>query len=313
MTRVLLCADGPRLDLLVARAAVDFPNGEVITVDNGIDAVGRFHAVAPGRVVIEGRIDGRGGLRLGGALTNSRAVPLSLVVEPEEREDIEREATRRGLQTVHIATWERTAGGPVCPALLPGCKSADVDPALPSALCDPVDAIVMLGSAGTPHMLPTMLPTLSATGVPLVVAVHHNPRLSGSFSDWISDLAGVPAQPLEGFSLPLPPLTVAGATHDVEGLQPNLDTVLRRVMQLPGKLMVIVTSGMEFEGAAAVREAKERGAVLVALRPDRCPQPAMVERLIEAGLQPLLCTHAEIAQIILRATRARRVHQRRAG
>ncbi len=310
---MLLCADGPRLDLLAARAATDFPDAEVVTVDNGIDAVGRFHAVAPERVIIEGRIDGRGGLRLGCALMKSRAVPLSLVVELDEREEIERDATRRGLSNVHIVTWETTAGGRVCPPLLPGRRGVERVPVLRSALSEPVDAIVMLGSAGTPHMLPTMLPTLSATGVPLVIAVHHNPRLSESFADWISDLAGVPAQPLKCIGMPLPPLTVALAEHEVEGLQPDLDDVLRRVMQLPGRLMVIVTSGMEFEGAAAVREAKERGAVLVALRPDRCPQPAMVERLIEAGLDPLLSTHAEIAQLILRATRAQPVRHRRAG
>lgn len=262
------------------------------TVENAIDAVGVFLSEAPTHVVIDGDVDGRGGVRAAAAMAGIRTAPTVLLVEPDAHEDVNRQARRRGLGQVVVRPW---SGGAV-EALFE--TEASPFPSLSALLTRPFEAIVLLGSAGTPHMLPALLPALRRGGVPVVVAVHHNPRLSESFAEWLGEITGAQPSPLSGAPSALPPLTVARADPGVDALQPNLDEVLLEVVERSRNVLVVVASGMEFEGLDAVRTALGRGGTLVALHPDRCPQPAMVHRLLDAGLDPVLCTQEEIARVI---------------
>ena len=300
MDRILVCAPAERVDSLTARAKAELEAATVETVANPIDAVGLFLSKQPTHVVIDGELDARGGVRIATAMSGTRTVPTVLVVEPGLKAEVQAAVRRRGLPHVQVRTW---VGGAAPPLFV---TTVSIEPFRRTSpiLEDSYDAIVLLGSAGTPHMLPTLVPRLRRGGVPLVVAVHHNPRLSESFAEWIGGLAGVPAHPLRTGARGLPSLTVARASGEVEDLQPNLDEVLIEVLDRCPKLLVVVASGMEFDGLHSVRVALAKDATLVALRPELCPQPAMVQRLIDGELEPALCTQEEIARIISLSTRA---------
>ncbi len=297
---MLICAPSSRIERLRRRVEAEFEVDELVTTDNAIDAVGLFLSEQPTHVVIDGELDGRGGVRAAAALSGLRTVPTTLVVEPETAESVIFAVQERGLDHVKVRTW----AGERAPELFASGPEDPPSECVARLLSEPFDAIVLLGSAGTPHMLPTLVPRLRRGGAPLVVAVHHNPRLSKSFAEWVGELAGTLPKPLHGAQPEFPALSVAKATPGVDTLQPDLDLVLRSVLQRRSKILVVVTSGMEFEGIDAVQLALDRGATLVALRPELCPQPAMVQRLVDAQLGPTLCTHDEIAQLIRLCTRA---------
>lgn len=310
MPRVLLCVTQKFADALARRIWSEFGCAPVESITDVFDAVEAFGPAEPTHVVIDGELDARGGVRIASALAAQRPVPTVLVVEPELRDEVCQLLRQRDLEHVHVVCWDN---GTV-PALF-----GDEVPALEalrpdlSALADqPYEGVVLLGSAGTPHMLPTLVPKLQRTVVPLVVAVHHNPRLSESFAEWVGELANMrPRVLLDDSSLAA--LTVVRAEGGFDALQPDLDAVLTDVHARGTRLLIIVASGMEFEGVAALRLAVRDGAVLVALRPDLCPQPAMVHRLLEAGLDPTLCTQHEIARLIRCATGTDRAPLRHAG
>ena len=301
MTRVLVCAPPQRAEWIGARVRAEFGVAPAHVVENAIDAVGVFLSEAPTHVVIDGEVDGRGGVRAAAAMAGIRTAPTVLLVEPESEEEVTRHARRRALGQVVVRPWN---GGAV-EALFE--TEASPFPGLSALLTRPFEAIVLLGSAGTPHMLPALLPALRRGGVPVVVAVHHNPRLSESFAEWVGEITGARPAPLSSDALP--PLTVARADPGIDVLQPNLGEVLLNVVERTRNVLVAVASGMEFEGLDAVRTALFRGGTLVALHPDRCPQPAMAQRLLDAGLDPVLCTQEEIARVI-RLAMPQRVLQR---
>lgn len=300
---MLLCAPPQRAALIEARVRAEFGVGPAHIVENAIDAVGVFLSEAPTHVVIDGQVDGRGGVRAAAAMVGIRAVPTVVLVEPDMQEDVARQARRRGLDRVAVRPWD----GGLVRALFETEETPF--PGLAELLTRSFEAVVVLGSAGTPHMLPTLLPALRLGGVPVVVAVHHNPRLSESFADWIGEITGARPAPLSEGTAALPPLTVAQANPGVEALQPNLDAVLRNVTERCRNVLVVVASGMEFEGLDAVRSALSGGGTLVALHPDRCPQPAMTQRLLDAGLEPVLCTQEEVARLIRLATPEKALHR----
>ncbi|MGH1348272.1 MAG: chemotaxis protein CheB [Nannocystales bacterium] len=298
------------VDVLARRVWAEFGCAPVETVTDVFDAVDAFGPAEPTHVVIDGELDARGGVRIASALASRREVPTVLVVDPELREEVGQLLKQRQLDHVRVVCWEddtvrclfereSTAGKVLRP---------DV-----SVLAEqPYDAVMLFGSAGTPHMLPTLVPKLRRTVVPLVVAVHHNPRLSESFAEWIGELANMHPRGLrEGSSLGS--LTVVRAQSGVDALQPHLGAVLAAVHARGARLLIIVASGMQFEGVEALQLAVRDGAGLAALKPESCPQPAMVHRLLDAGLDPVLCTQEEIAQLIRRATGAGRSAFRHAG
>lgn len=288
----MVCAPPKSAEWIGARVRAEFGVAPAQTVENAIDAVGVFLSKAPTHVVIDGDVDGRGGVRAAAAMAGIRTVPTVLLVEPRAHEEVTRQAQLRGLGQVVVRPWN---GGAV-EALFD--TEVSPFPSLSALVTRPFDAIVLLGSAGTPHMLPALLPSLRRGGVPVIVAVHHNPRLSESFAEWLGELTGSRPCPLSRSASALPPLTVARADPGLDVLQPNLDEVLLEVVERTGNVLVVVASGMEFEALEAVRTAVRRGGTLVALHPDRCPQPAMVHRLLDAGLDPVLCSQEEIARVI---------------
>lgn len=307
---MLLCVTQKYADVLGRRIWAEFGCAPIEQVTDIFDAVDVFASVNPSHVVIDGELDARGGVRLASALATRREVPTVLVVDPSLREEVGQLVRQRGLGNVHLVCWE---DGAVPPLFGTGGATADaLRPEVIALAQRPYEGVVLLGSAGTPHMLPMLVPKLKRTLVPLVVAVHHNPRLSESFAEWVGELANMrPQAHLDDARLAA--LTVVRAESGFDVLQPDLDAVLTAVHARDKRLLIIVASGMEFEGVAALRLAVDDGAVLVALRPDSCSQPAMVHRLLDAGLAPMLCTEEEIAHLIRCATGAERPALRCAG
>jgi len=297
VARVLVCAPAERAERIARKVRAEFGKEPVALVDNPIDAVGVFLCESPTHVVIDGELDACGGVRIAGAMLGIRGAPMVLLADSASADRLRKTVAHRGFEHVSVRCWD---GGPV-PALF---AEEDIPmPSIAALLEEPFEAVVFLGSAGTPHMLPRLLPKLRPGGVPLVVAVHHNPRLSDSFAEWVGEMTGI--TPGRGASADgtLPALCVARADSHVATLQPDLGQVLVDVLRHVSKLLIVVASGMEFEGLEAVRVALSRGATLVALRPDQCSQPAMVQRLLDAGLEPALCTREEIARVIRLASR----------
>lgn len=305
----MLCVTQKYVDALQRRIWSEFGCAPVEAVTDVFDAVEVFGSAEPSHVVIDGELDARGGVRLASALASRREVPTVLVVDPSLREEVCQLVRQRSLGNVHVVCWQEGA----VPALFAERAAADaLRPDVIALAQRPYECVVLLGSAGTPHMLPMLVPKLDRTLVPLVVAVHHNPRLSESFAEWVGELANMRPKGLCDTSH-LAALTVVRAQSGFDVLQPDLDAVLTTVHARDKRLLVIVASGMEFEGVGALRLAVDDGAVLVALRPESCSQPAMVHRLLDAGLEPMLCTEQEIARLIRCATGAERPGLRRAG
>lgn len=302
----MLCARRARAERLEAGVRRELGVEVLASVADAIDAIGEFQRAQPSHVVIDGDLDGSGGVRLAIAMHAIRSVPMVAVVTPEQKPEVLRKLRHRSLGDVRVACWADAIGPGLAPPLFapPTVLRSRPGPVCDEAAVEGYEAIVVLGSAGTPHMLPTLLPSLKPGGVPLVVAVHHNARLSASFAEWVGSLTGASPEPLRGSSRPLPRLTVARAASDTEVLQPDLDGVLLEILTSTRRVLVIVISGMEFEGLHTVRLAVERGADLVALHPGLCPQPAMVQKLLSTGLAPRLCSHAEISELIGRSVRA---------
>lgn len=310
MPRVLLCVTPQYVDALKRQIWAEFGCGPVESVTDVFDAVEAFGSSEPTHVVIDGELDARGGVRIASATASKGAVPTALVVEPEMREEVCRLVKERCLDHVRVVCWDdgtvRSLFGEEAPAV--EALGANI-----SALAErSYDAVVLLGSAGTPHMLPMLVPKLKHTLVPLVVAVHHNPRLSDSFAEWVGELADMQPHRLVG-DRSLAALTVVRTESGVDALQPDLGAVLTDLHARSRRLLIIVASGMCFEGVDALRVAVRDGAVLVALNPELCSQPAMVHRLLEAGLSPMLCTQDEIARLIRYATGADRPTLRHAS
>lgn len=302
MPRVLLCATPQSVEVLGRRIWAEFESGPVDSVTDVFDAVEAFGSANPSHVVIDGELDARGGVLIASALAGRRQVPTVLVVEPELREEVCDLVQQRRLEHVHVVCWDDGTVRALFTEQAPRLKGTRAD--VVALAGRTYEAVVLLGSAGTPHMLPTLVPKLERTMVPLVVAVHHNPRLSESFAEWVGELASMHPHPLAARSS-LAPLTVVRAESGVDALQPDLNAVLADVHSGNARVLIIVASGMKFEGVAALRVAVRDGAVLVALHPESCSAPAMVHQLLEAGLNPLLCNEDEVAQLIRSATGAR--------
>lgn len=306
----MLCVTPQYADALGRQIETELGCGPVQCVTDGFDAVEAFESCKPSHVVIDGELDARGGVRIAAALASRRQVPTVLVVHPELQEEVGLLVQRRRLDEVRVVCWDHTK---VSSLFLKEGTSSDTQRAEVSAVAARTyDAVVLLGSAGTPHLLPALLPNLDHARVPLVVAVHHNPRLSQSFSEWVGELAKMDPQQLVAGER-LAALTVVRTHSGVDALQPDLDTVLTQVHAGGRRLLVIVASGMGFERVDALRTALRDAAVLVALRPESCSQPAMVDRILLAGLNPVLCSQEEIAWLIRAATGAGRTTLRHAG
>jgi chemotaxis response regulator CheB len=279
---------------------------------SGGETLAQFRALRPDLVLIAGDVDGCHGVRVAGALAREKPTPTVLLVEPgaqdEARDELEARRVEAhvvvgsptddaGRQRLRVALQQLAAR--LIPAVEP--ESSLIRMHLPPVALSGFDAVVLLGSAGTPHMLPDLLGTRAPSSVPLVVAVHHNPRMSDAFCGWVGELVGLAPHPLRARGpMQLHALHVAEATATGgEGsLEPDLAAVVDRVMDGDRRVLVCVASGMGLTALDALRRVRTCGGVVVALDPSSCSQPAMSAAVVGAGLADHVVSLSELAWVL---------------
>lgn len=320
---MLACADlevTRRLEAVLAQTELMQLCGRAST---GGELLAQFRAQRPDLVVIAGDIDGCHGVRIAGTVGRERAVPIVLLVEPGAQDEARDELEARGV-AAHVVTAACLGGSDETSASVlrttlqllasrvapnPESEPLAVRPHLPPVAREGFDAVVLVGSAGTPHMLPELLAARPRSAVPLVVAVHHNPRMSDAFCSWVGELVGQCPEPLcpERYVGELYPLHVAEASArgGDGGLEPDLGAVVDSVVAVDRRVLVCVASGMGLTGLDAVRRVRTCGGVVLALDPSCCSQPAMSAAVVGAGLADHVVTLPELAWMIAHASHRR--------
>ena len=87
---------------------------------------------------------------------------------------------------------------------------------------------------------------------------------------------------------------------------PDVITVFLRSLaeHWDGKLIAVIVSGYDGDGAAALRGIKEVGGITIAQKPDTAGQPDMPESAIASGSIDFILSPEEIAKEIVRIARA---------
>jgi len=87
---------------------------------------------------------------------------------------------------------------------------------------------------------------------------------------------------------------------------PDVITVFLRSLtqNWDGKLIAVIVSGYDGDGAAALCGIKEVGGITIAQKPDTAGQPDMPESAIESGCIDFILSPEDIAQQIVRIARA---------
>ena len=316
MLRLLACADTELAtevdDVLVA--------GDIMRLigraASGGDMVAQFRSLRPDVVLIAGDVDGCFGVRVAGALARHRQVPTLLVVEPGAEEEARAECERRGVEAAVLGP-ARDLGLALAHAALAmtgRCEGGDLvpeeEPAIRTELIGLAavgfDAAVLLGSAGTPHLLPELLQPRTGAEIPLVVALHHNPRLSDAFQQWVGELAVLDPCPLpEAPPITLPPLTVPGSSlRSDDVLEPDLEAVVDLIGEGGRRLFIGIGSGMGVTRIDALARARAAGGVVAVLDPARCSQPGMPTAVIGAGLADHVVSIPELSWLIAHVSTA---------
>ena len=83
---------------------------------------------------------------------------------------------------------------------------------------------------------------------------------------------------------------------------PNVITVFMRSMSnnWDGKLVAVIVSGYDGDGAAALSDIKDAGGITIAQKPETAVQPDMPESAIDSGCIDFVLSPEEIAQKIRR-------------
>jgi chemotaxis response regulator CheB len=76
-----------------------------------------------------------------------------------------------------------------------------------------------------------------------------------------------------------------------------------------GKLVAIIVSGLDGDGAAALSSIKEAGGITIAQRPDTATEPDMPESAIKSGYVDLVLSAEDIAQQLVRIAQASKASQ----
>lgn len=86
---------------------------------------------------------------------------------------------------------------------------------------------------------------------------------------------------------------------------PDVITVFMRSLteNWDGKLIAVIVSGFDGDGASALRGIKEAGGVTIAQKPDTAAQPDMPESAIETGCIDYILSPEDIAKEIIRIAR----------
>jgi chemotaxis response regulator CheB len=87
---------------------------------------------------------------------------------------------------------------------------------------------------------------------------------------------------------------------------PDVITVFMRSLteHWDGKLIAVIVSGFDGDGAAALRGIKEVGGITIAQKPDTAGQPDMPESAIASGYIDFILSPEDIAKEIIRIARA---------
>ena len=87
---------------------------------------------------------------------------------------------------------------------------------------------------------------------------------------------------------------------------PDVITVFLRSLteNWDGKLIAVIVSGFDGDGAAALRGIKEVGGITIAQKPDTAAQPDMPETAIASGCIDFILSPEEIAKNIIQIARA---------
>ena len=262
-------------------------------------------------VVIAGDIDGCDGSRVAAAVARRSGATVVLLSSPQSEGELQDELMSRGVAQrvsvvplLHPRSSAREALEPLRTRLFmstPRGSSLGRPRVLPAvrpevlAIAESgIDATMLVGSAGTPQLMPDLLGPRTETEASLTVAVHHNPRWSDGFVEWVNELAGFPAA---GQLDVVPAAAVDGGTC----LSPNLGKIIRDALGRGDRTLVCIASGMTEEGLEALSKARTRGAAVVVLDPALCPQPAMVEMAIGAGWADAVVSIDELAWLIAHA------------
>ena len=82
---------------------------------------------------------------------------------------------------------------------------------------------------------------------------------------------------------------------------PDVITVFLRSIakHWKGKVIAVIVSGYDGDGAEALRDIKKGGGITIAQKPDTAKQPDMPESAIESGYVDYMLSPEEIAQKIL--------------
>ncbi|MCX6150317.1 MAG: chemotaxis protein CheB [Ignavibacteriales bacterium] len=90
---------------------------------------------------------------------------------------------------------------------------------------------------------------------------------------------------------------------------PDVITVFLRsfTQNWDGKLIAVIVSGYDGDGAAALSGIKEVGGITIAQKPETATQPDMPESAIASGCIDFVLSPEEIAQEIVRITNAARI------
>lgn len=286
-------------------------------LSTGSDAVAE-HLRQPADVaVIAGDLDGCGGARVAGALARSGPAHVILLSLPGTEADLKRELAARELTSSvtlvpvpeHNIAPDRVARFLRSRVFLAGTGGAqrgrtrvlrEIRPDVQELGAVPFSMTLLVGSAGTPHLLPALLGPRMCERTRLVIAVHHNPRWSDGFVEWVRELVGVGSGAV---SAPVE-IVSACAGQDRARLSPDLGTVIGQTLETGESSLICVASGMTEDGVDMLSGARRRGATVVALDPGSCPQPSMVQRVIGAGWTDAVVSLDELAWLIAHAGEA---------
>lgn len=318
-TRVLLCAEEDWSEPLECFRASGFELQA--RASSGGEALAKHRRGDNDVVIIVGDLDGCHGSRIAKVLNLTRPVPTLIVCTEGHARDAQEAASARGGPGVKVLSLPTFRAELIVERLreVLGMPSLAVDPANDTASAswvDPgiadvgrehFDAVVLLGSAGTPNLLPRLLSRAVVRQAALIVAVHHNPRWSDAFSAWVGQLTGEPAVPWNGGPLSPRTVYVVRSEGDGEILRPNLGAVVKNLVGAGRRILALMASGMGDADVESLTMLRAAGGVLVTLRPSLCPHATMVESAMEAGLVDVLASIDELAWLIAHAKSLRRL------
>lgn len=316
--RVLLCAEEDWSDPTMERlGASGIELGG--RASSGGDALAQHRRGENDALIIVGDLDGCHGSRIAKVLNRTRSVPTLIVCTEAHHAEAQRAANEQRGSNIHVLPLasfrpeivaERLRPPVVAPPLAPEETPWVPSPsnfAVAAVGREHFDAVVLIGSAGTPNLLPRLLKRTRHREAPLVVAVHHNPRWSEAFSGWIEQLTGQPVMPWTAGSLAPRATYVVRSEGDGETLRPDLGGVVKSLVGGGRRVLALLASGMGMCDVESLTRLRDAGGLIVGLRPVLCPQPAMVHSAISADLLEASGSIEELGWLVAHARLLRRV------